>query len=179
MTRSAMPARFDANEEDTMKLHDAPIAKAEMLIRRPVAEVFEAFVDPAITSRFWFTRGSGRLEAGKRVTWHWDMYGVEVQVLVKAIEPGSRILIEWSSADEVPTAVEWTFTTRADGATFVSITNSGFSGSADEIVNQALDSAGGFALVVAGLKAWLEHGIELNLVADRFPDHGADTEQKQ
>ncbi|MBC7990984.1 MAG: polyketide cyclase, partial [Luteimonas sp.] len=28
-----------------------------MLIRRPVAEVFEAFVDPAITSRFWFTRG--------------------------------------------------------------------------------------------------------------------------
>ena len=41
-------------------------AKAEMLIRKPVAEVFEAFVDPAITSRFWFTRGSGRLEPGSR-----------------------------------------------------------------------------------------------------------------
>ena len=28
------------------------IAKAEMLIRKPVAEVFEAFVNPAITSKF-------------------------------------------------------------------------------------------------------------------------------
>ena len=33
-----------------------------MLIRKPVAEVFEAFVDPDITAKFWFTKGSGRLE---------------------------------------------------------------------------------------------------------------------
>ncbi len=43
------------------------VAKAEMLIRRPIAEVFEAFVDPAITARFWFSRGDARLEAGKRL----------------------------------------------------------------------------------------------------------------
>jgi uncharacterized protein YndB with AHSA1/START domain len=49
-----------------MSPDQAPCAKAEMLIRRPVSEVFEAFVDPAITSKFWFTRGSGRLEAGRR-----------------------------------------------------------------------------------------------------------------
>ena len=36
------------------------VAKAEMLIRKPVAEVFEAFVDPAITTQFWFTKSSGR-----------------------------------------------------------------------------------------------------------------------
>ncbi len=30
-----------------------------MLIRKPVAEVFEAFVNPDITSKFWFTKGSG------------------------------------------------------------------------------------------------------------------------
>jgi hypothetical protein len=30
----------------------------------------------------------------------------------------------------------------------------------------ALDSVQGFSLVLAGAKAWLEHGIELNLVAD-------------
>jgi uncharacterized protein YndB with AHSA1/START domain len=34
-----------------------------MLIRRPVAKVFEAFVESAITSKFWFSRGSGKLEA--------------------------------------------------------------------------------------------------------------------
>ena len=50
------------------------IAKAEMLIRKPVVEVFEAFVNPAITSKFWFSKGSGRLQAGKEVTWDWEMY---------------------------------------------------------------------------------------------------------
>jgi uncharacterized protein YndB with AHSA1/START domain len=34
---------------------EAPVAKAQLLIRKPVAEVFEALLDPAITSRFWFS----------------------------------------------------------------------------------------------------------------------------
>jgi len=38
-----------------------------MLIRKPVAEVFEAFTNPKITSKFWFTKGSGKLEAGAKV----------------------------------------------------------------------------------------------------------------
>jgi uncharacterized protein YndB with AHSA1/START domain len=49
------------------------IAKAQMLLRRPVADVFEAFVDPAVTTKFWFTRSSGKLEAGKEVQWDWEM----------------------------------------------------------------------------------------------------------
>ena len=49
-----------------LQLIQAPIAKAEMLIRKPVAEVFEAFVDPEITRRFSFTKSTGRLETGKR-----------------------------------------------------------------------------------------------------------------
>ena len=57
-----------------MEIQDVPIAKTEMLIRKPVSEVFEAFVDPAITSKFWFTKGSGRLQAGKQVRWDWEMY---------------------------------------------------------------------------------------------------------
>ena len=44
-----------------MALQNAPIAKAQMLIRRPVAEVFEAFVDPSTTTQFWFTKSTGRL----------------------------------------------------------------------------------------------------------------------
>ena len=152
-----------------MKIERAPSAKTAMLIRKPVAEVFEAFVDPAITSRFWFTRGSGRLEAGKQIRWDWEMYGHSVEVSVKSIEQNKRILIEWE-AYGAPTPVEWTFTGRSDNATFVSITNTGFSGDGDEIVKQALDSTEGFALVLAGLKAFLEHGIILNLVPDRFPD---------
>ncbi len=43
-----------------MEITQIPVVKAEMLIRRPVAVVFEAFIDPTITSKFWFTKGSGR-----------------------------------------------------------------------------------------------------------------------
>jgi uncharacterized protein YndB with AHSA1/START domain len=151
-----------------MNFEDAPVAKAEMLIRRPISEVFEAFVDPAMTTQFWFTKASGRLEEGKRIQWDWEMYGVSMQVIVKALEPNKRILIEWS-AYETPTFVEWNFRPHGDDATFVSISNSGFAGDGDEIVKQALQSTEGFTLVLAGLKALLEHDILLNLVRDRFP----------
>jgi uncharacterized protein YndB with AHSA1/START domain len=146
---------------------NAPVAKAEMLIRRPVGLVFEAFVDPAVTSRFWFTRGSGKLVPGKQVEWHWDMYGFSVPVAVKAIELNKRIVVEWGAYAEA-TTIEWTFTALEDG-TFVSIVNSGFAGDPEAVVRQALASTEGFAFVLAGLKALLEHGVSLNLVADRFP----------
>ena len=152
-----------------MQIQNAPTAKTEMLIRKPVSEVFEAFVNPAITSKFWFTKGSGRLEAGKPVRWEWEMYDVSVDVNVKEIEENRRILIEWRAPGNPATTVEWVFTSRPDGNTLVSITNTGFSGDGDEVVKQALDSTGGFTLVLAGLKALLEHNIILNLIADRFP----------
>ena len=59
---------------------------------------------------------------------------------------------------------------RPDQTTFVSITNSDITGNADEVAQHAVASTEGFTFVLAGAKAWLEHGIELNLVADRFPD---------
>jgi uncharacterized protein YndB with AHSA1/START domain len=152
----------------SLKLTKEPIAKAEMLIRKPVAEVFEAFINPQITSKFWFTKSSGKLEAGRQITWTWEMYDVSTQVSVKEVEKNKRILIEWSGYDS-PNTAEWRFTRYEHGATYVSITNSGFKGDGDKVVNDALDSKGGFTWVLAGLKALLEHGIELNLIADAFP----------
>ncbi|MCE2441328.1 MAG: SRPBCC family protein [Candidatus Latescibacteria bacterium] len=138
-----------------------------MLVRRPIDDVFNAFVDPAITTRFWFTRSSGKLEPGAKVTWAWEMYGVSAEVHVRAIEQPSRILIEWG---EPATVVEWQFMSLRAEATLVQISNTGFQGTEDEVVGMALDSMGGFSLVLAALKAWLEHGIALNLVADRNPE---------
>ncbi|MDQ6438330.1 SRPBCC family protein [Mesorhizobium sp. LHD-90] len=143
----------------------APVAVAEMLIRKPVAEVFEAFVDPAITSKFWFTHGSGRLDGGSGIEWEWRMYGFSVPVTVKNLVKDKKIVVEWN---DPPTTVEWTFTPM-DKGTFVSIRNFGFAGRAEEQVKTAVDSAGGFSFVLAGAKAWLEQGVTLGLVADRHP----------
>jgi uncharacterized protein YndB with AHSA1/START domain len=153
---------------DNLQLTQVPVMNTGMLIRKPAAEVFEAFANPEITTKFWFTKGSGRLEAGKQVQWEWEMYGISVPVTAKAIEPHTRIVIEWPGYSG-PSTVEWLFQAQPDGTTFVSITESGFTGSGDDLVKHVANSTQGFSLVLAGAKALLEHGIRLNLVADRFP----------
>ncbi len=144
----------------------APIVKAEMLIRKPIAEVFNAFIDPAVTTHFWFSKSSGKLEAGQRVRWEWEMYGVGDDINVKAVETNQRIAFEWSFPKS--NLVEMTFAPHAKG-TIVSITNSGLRG--DDVIAEALDLTQGWNLVLAAAKAWLEHGINLNIVADKSPDH--------
>ena len=146
------------------------IARAEMLIRRPVAEVFEAFIDPAITTQFWFSKSSGRLQVGKYIQWDWEIYNVSKQVYVGAIEKNKRISIEWGATTSALTSVEWIFTPYPIDTTFLTITNSGFVGTDEEIMRKALASTAIFMLVLAGLKALLEHNIRLNLVLDRYPE---------
>jgi uncharacterized protein YndB with AHSA1/START domain len=155
-----------------MDLHmtTIPVGTAGMLIRKPANEVYEAFVNPAITTKFWFTRSSGKLEAGKYIRWDWEMYGVSTMVDVKELVAGKRILVVWD-IEKDPTRVEWNFSAITPDTTYVSITNSGFIGDGDKVVEQAIGSSAGFELVLAGLKAWLEHGIKLNLIEDRHPDN--------
>jgi len=139
---------------------------AQLLIRRPVSEVFNAFIDPAITTKFWFTHSSGKVEEGKELVWAWEMYQVEGDVKVIKVEQDKRIHIEWGNP---VTQVEWLFTSRSDGSTLVQIRNWGFNGEAENVFNQMIDSKGGFTMVLAGVKAYLEHNIQLNLVADTVP----------
>jgi hypothetical protein len=75
---------------DNPQLKQVPIARTGMLIRKPVADVFEAFINPDITTKFWFTKSSGRLEVGKQVQWAWEMYGISIPVTATAIEPNRR-----------------------------------------------------------------------------------------
>jgi len=155
--------------DTTMTLTKAPATRAVMMIRRPVAEVFDAFVDPAITTRFWFSASSGRLEEGARVRWDWSWYDVSADVRVLAFERDAHLSIEWG--DETSrTVATWTFTALSPDRTFVRIDETGYAGDDDAMVAQALDSTGGFHLVLAGAKAWLEHGVQLGLVPDHLPD---------
>jgi uncharacterized protein YndB with AHSA1/START domain len=145
-----------------------PVAQAQMAIRKPIAEVFEAFVNPAITTRFWFTKSSGRLEAGKTVRWEWEMYGFSTNAEVKEIENHKRILVEWNRPDH-PSMVEWTFEQLDKNRTFVTVKNWGFGGDAGKTMAAAIDSTGGFTFLLAGAKFFLEHGIEPRLVEDHDP----------
>ncbi|MBN1649938.1 MAG: SRPBCC family protein [Bacteroidales bacterium] len=137
-----------------------------MLIRKPVAEVFQAFIDPDITRHFWFTKSSGKLEAGKTVTWEWEMYGASTQVFVKKIIPNQLISTVWG---EPKTSVDYEFTAFSDETALVRIQNYGYALQGEDLIRAIKDSTGGFTTVLDGLKAYLEHGIHLNLVLDKFP----------
>ncbi len=146
-----------------------PTVECQMMIRKPVATVFQAFIDPALTTKFWFTRSSGKLEEGKTVKWEWEMYNVSSDVLVKEIIPDRKISIEW---DDAPvTTVDFEFTALTGDTTYVVIRNYGFDQTGDDLIQAIKDNTGGFTIVLDGLKAWLEFGIELNLVRDKFPHY--------
>ena len=52
----------------------------------------------------------------------------------------------------------------------MSIENTGFTGNDDEVVAKAIDSTGGFTLVLCELKALLERGIAMRYGPDKFCD---------
>ena len=145
-------------------------ARAQLRIRRPAEAVFEAFVDPAIMTRFWFPRSSGRLEAGETRTWYVfpDRDDPAIEVRVLALEPSRRIHIEWGGDGEF-TTVEWRLVTESPDSTFVYVSESNYAGTREEILAKALESTGGFNLVLAAAKAWLEHEVALEIVRDHFP----------
>lgn len=146
-----------------------PVAELQIVFHAPVSRVFEAFVDPMITTKFWFTHSDGRLEPGENVKWRWEERDLTVPVQVLEVEQDSRILVEWGEGADKST-VEWTFAAQADGTTFVKILNSKFIGSLEEVVAKAIDSQDGFTQMLAAAKAFLENDIDVNSIADSLPE---------
>src|SRR5437773_10251634 len=56
---------------DNLQLEQVPITKTGMLIRKPVTDVFEAFVNPDITTKFWFTRSRGAISMDEASITHY------------------------------------------------------------------------------------------------------------
>ena len=116
-------------------------AEAGMLIRKPVSEVFDAFINPEITTHFWFTKSSGKLEEGEEVTWTSEMYSLDVPVRVSEIKKDEKIEIEWGNYDDMSRVI-FTFKKVSDNDTFVNVINDLFKGNTDELKKQIRDSTG-------------------------------------
>jgi uncharacterized protein YndB with AHSA1/START domain len=151
-----------------MAAHYIPTVKTQMLVRRPVQQVFQAFIDPVKTTNFWFTKSSGKLEIGKVITWEWEMYNISTQVLVKEIIEDIKIIIEWN---EPATTVEFHFQSQPNDTTYVIIKSYGFKQNGQRLIEVIKDNTSGFTTVLDGLKAFLEHNLKLNLIADKFPQY--------
>jgi uncharacterized protein YndB with AHSA1/START domain len=139
------------------------VVDVDMLIRRPAREVWEAFADPDRIRRFWLARSSGRLEPGAAVRWEFKVAGAATDVRVVEAVPGELLDLRWD--DDQPLRI--TFADRGDD-TVVRVLLTDFGG--DAPAADAVNAMSGFTLVLASLKLWLEHGIEGELMYDKFPD---------
>lgn len=139
--------------------------QAQMLIRKPIQEVFEAFINPEITTNFWFTKSTGKLEEGKTIIWEWEMYNAKSEVKVLQIIPNRLIKTGWGLFSN---NVDYEFKEMEKG-TLVIIKSYGYSEKGDELLSVINDNTGGFTTVLDGCKAYLEHGINLKLIEDKFP----------
>ena len=143
-------------------------ARARIRIRRSPTDVFAVFADAKNMSKFWFTRRDNGLTEGESSTWFLgsgpDAYSFDVQV--KEIREPDKIVIEWDGPDGSATQVMWLFDESDDGGTILTIEESGFVGSSEEIVERIVDSTCGFNQVIVAAKALVEHGAAVNVVAD-------------
>ncbi|MCG8591976.1 MAG: SRPBCC domain-containing protein [Proteobacteria bacterium] len=145
---------------------DHPVARAKIFIRQAPSIVFDVFVRPERMRAFWFDRRDDGLKQGETVQWYLgpgaDAVGFDVRV--KVVDRPQRLAVDWGDPNQF-TAVTWTFEERGSG-TLLTIEETGFQGTAQEISASVIDSTGGFNQVVVAAKAFVEHGAKVNIVDD-------------
>ena len=132
-------------------------------IAKPVAEIFDAVVDPGRLSAYFTTvRGaSAPLVAGTTVFWWGD-----VPVEVDTVDFGERIVLRWDGPEDeagnpaYKTRIELTFKPLEGDATLVTIAESGWEDDADGH-KASYGNCEGWTQMLCCLKAYLEHGINL------------------
>jgi uncharacterized protein YndB with AHSA1/START domain len=137
-------------------------------VSRPPHEVFEAVADPAKLSAYFATGGArGRLEPGRTVEWDFHDFPGAFPVEVAEAVPNERIVQRWAANDpsapqEYQTTVTMIFAPLEgdSGRTRVEITEEGWRDS-PEGLQASYGNCMGWSQMLAALKVWLEHGINL------------------
>ena len=140
--------------------------KAALQISKPVNEVFEAIVDPTKMSNYFISKGSGRMEEDKEITWQFPEFDMDFPVRISKIERNKFISFHWDM-DGIELLVEMTLVPRDSNSTVVTITEKGRNN--DEAgIKWLKGNTEGWANFLACLKAYLEYGINLRKGAFDF-----------
>ena len=141
--------------------------KASLQIQKPIHEVFEAIVDPAKMTNYFISESDGRMEEGKKLTWHFPEFKTPVPVRIGKIEKDACISYYWDGANGKETLVEMNLVQKGDADTMVIVTEK--SGDNDEAgIKWLKGNTEGWANFLACLKAYLEYGINLRKGAFDF-----------
>jgi len=142
--------------------------KVFAIVSAPLQTAFEAVADPEQLSRYFTTGGAkGRIEQGATVMWDFHDFPGAFPVEVVEVVPGERIVLRWKANDpgapqEYHTTVTITFAPLEGdpGRTRVEIAEEGWRES-EEGLRASYGNCMGWSQMLAALKVWLEHGINL------------------
>ncbi|MEJ7597483.1 MAG: SRPBCC domain-containing protein [Kofleriaceae bacterium] len=134
------------------------VARAEMLIRRPGREAFDAFVNPDTITKFWLKATTGPLAPDAVEDWAFMVPGAAETVRVTAFEPDRQISFVWSDGIHV----NLTFFHHGGVESRVTVEARGFADLAATV-----GATEGFTIVLCDLKTLLETGQSANLVRDK------------
>jgi uncharacterized protein YndB with AHSA1/START domain len=140
--------------------------KVMIHVGRPVEQVFEAVADPKQLSSYFTTGGaSARLEQGTTVTWDFHDFPGAFPVEVDEVVANEKIVFRWDAYQgDKPagykTTVTMTFKPTDDGRTLVEIEEKGWRDS-EAGLQASYGNCMGWAQMLAALKMWVEHGINL------------------
>jgi uncharacterized protein YndB with AHSA1/START domain len=138
-----------------------PKFEVQLKIRKPVAEVFEAVVDPKKLSSYFTKTASGRLAEGQTVMWSFTEAPEPFPVKVRQVVSNERIVFEWAAAEGgYDTTVEMVFKPLEGGDTMVQIRESGWRDTPKGI-ESSYGNCSGWMHMACCLKAYLEYGINL------------------
>ncbi|MHA7627150.1 SRPBCC domain-containing protein [Corallococcus sp. M7] len=137
-----------------------PKFQVQLKIRKPVAQVFEAVVNPAKLSGYFVKTSSGPLAAGTTVKWSFAEAPGEFDVIAREVTPNERIVFEWPSEDGYNTRVEMNFVPLDASNTMVKISESGWRPD-EKGIAASYGNAGGWMHMMLCLKGYLEYGINL------------------
>ena len=137
------------------------VARSEMLIRASAADVFEAFVEPAVLKKFWLKKASGPLQLKQTVRWDFLVPGAHEQVETTHLEKSRRIAFNWSDGK----SVDIRLARFGRQATRVTVDVTGFRGKS--AADEAIGATEGFTIVLCDLKSLLEGGASAGMVRDK------------
>ena len=134
--------------------------EVSVLVPRPVEEVFDHVVEPALLSSYFTSEASGPLEAGKTVRWTWKSGDTET-LDVEAVERNRRVVFTWRAFKvEEKTRVTIALTAEESGRTRVRIAEEGWKEDAKGIAF-AFEHCAGWEHMLVSLKARMAFGIDL------------------
>jgi uncharacterized protein YndB with AHSA1/START domain len=129
-------------------------------INKPVAEVFDAVINPKKIVGYFCNQTDAPLTEGQTVHWTWSSVPITFPVQVKQIITNSKIVIEWPAATGGTTVAEMSFCSLEDGKTMVSVSESGWPENQAGL-KASYKNCEGWQHMMTCMKAYLQHGIDL------------------